>query len=165
MEAAVTSDGLHRVVHFRLRRYRVTATPILPAGESVGFDGDRGSMWMAGSEGFMTRKPLLRPCQVSSGTFIPLQRARHGRGPSQSSRRCSRYSSRVSHVREQPYSGARSCNCGKYDRRCFYFGYRVCAPAPRIFQRLIVHLRYVDGVVRVAARLDLFLGIRLIDGS
>src|SRR5882762_5232236 len=46
------------LLHFRLRRYRATATPILPAGESVAFDGDHSSMWMAGSEGFMTRKPL-----------------------------------------------------------------------------------------------------------
>src|ERR1700716_1618912 len=55
------------VLHFRSRRYRATATPILQAGESVGFDGDHSSMWIAGSGGFMRRKPLLRPRQVSSG--------------------------------------------------------------------------------------------------
>ena len=127
--------------------------------------GDRSPMWMAGSEGFMTRKPLLRPRQVSSGRSFHY----NGRGTDEAPRKALAGAVGIrrdaSHVREQAYSGARSCNCGKYDRRCFYFGYRVCAPAPRIFQRLIVHLRYVDGVVRVAARLDLFLGIRLIDGS
>ena len=36
---------------------------------------------------------------------------------------------------------------------------------PEFFSAELCILRYVDGVVGVAARLDLFLGIRLIDGS
>jgi hypothetical protein len=73
--------------------------------------------------------------------------------------------------REQPRSGSsfdgavRSCNCGKYDRRCFCFGYLVCAPGAEFFNAESCILRYVDGVVEVAARLDIVLGIRLIDGS
>ena len=36
---------------------------------------------------------------------------------------------------------------------------------PEFFSAESCILRYADGVVEVAARLDLFLGIRLIDGS
>jgi hypothetical protein len=60
---------------------------------------------------------------------------------------------------------ASSCNCEKYDRRCFYFGYLVCAPARAFFGTESCILQYVAAVVRVAARLDIALEIRLIDAS
>jgi uncharacterized membrane protein len=40
-----------------------------------------------------------------------------------------------------------------------------CASAAEFFTAESWNLRYVDGVVGVAARLDIVLGIRLIDGS
>jgi hypothetical protein len=92
-----------------------------------------------------------------------LRRAQARPRPSQNSRQCSG----VRRALRIPGGGGavRSRNCGNYDRRCFILATLFCASAAEFFTAESWNLRYVDVVVGVAARLDIVLGIRLIDGS